>query len=73
MLAWYGSRSVQPGRKRALAQAERWIIDRQELDGSWGGIQPPWVWSLIALACRGHGLDSPYLRRGLDGWKRFLV
>ena len=52
---------------------ERWIIDRQELDGCWGGIQPPWVWSLIALACRGHGPDSPYLRRGLAGWERFMV
>ncbi|MGH3007152.1 MAG: squalene--hopene cyclase [Gaiellaceae bacterium] len=73
MLGWYGRQPVQPGRERALATAERWIIDRQELDGSWGGIQPPWVWSLIALACRGHGHDSPYFRRGLDGWKRFIV
>ena len=73
LLAWYGRQPLQPGRERALATAERWIIDRQELDGSWGGIQPPWVWSLIALACRGHGHDSPYFRRGLDGWKRFLV
>ncbi|HXV58385.1 MAG TPA: squalene--hopene cyclase [Gaiellaceae bacterium] len=72
-LAWYSRQRVQPGRERALAYAERWIVDRQELDGSWGGIQPPWVWSLIALACRGHGPDSPYLRRGLAGWKRFLV
>jgi squalene-hopene/tetraprenyl-beta-curcumene cyclase len=72
-LAWYAGRSFRPGRERALDHAERWIIDRQELDGSWGGIQPPWVWSLIALACRGHGHDSPYLSRGLAGWKRFLV
>lgn len=72
-LAWYSRQRIQPGRERALGYAERWIIDRQELDGSWGGIQPPWVWSLIALACRGHGHDSPYLRRGLAGWKRFLV
>jgi squalene-hopene/tetraprenyl-beta-curcumene cyclase len=72
-LAWYAAQRVQPGRARALAHAERWIIDRQELDGSWGGIQPPWVWSLIALACRGHGLESPYVSRGLAGWKRFMV
>ena len=31
------------------ARAERWIVRRQEADGSWGGIQPPWVYSLIAL------------------------
>ena len=72
-LAWYAAQRVQPGRERALAHAERWIIDRQELDGSWGGIQPPWVWSLIALACCGHGLESPYVSRGLAGWKRFMV
>jgi squalene-hopene/tetraprenyl-beta-curcumene cyclase len=72
-LRWYNGQPVQPGRERALGYAERWLIDRQELDGSWGGIQPPWVWALIALACRGHGPESPYLRRGIDGWKRFLV
>jgi squalene-hopene/tetraprenyl-beta-curcumene cyclase len=72
-LRWYNGQSFQPGRERALAYAERWLIDRQELDGSWGGIQPPWVWALIAFACRGHGLESPYLRRGIDGWKRFMV
>ena len=33
----------------ALRRAERWIVERQEADGSWGGIQPPWVYSLIAL------------------------
>ncbi|HXV32813.1 MAG TPA: squalene--hopene cyclase [Gaiellaceae bacterium] len=72
-LALYAGQSTQPGRERALDYAERWIIDRQELDGSWGGIQPPWVWSLIALACRGHGPESPSFSRGLAGWKRFLV
>jgi len=73
LLARYARARFQPGRRRALDYAEQWILDRQELDGSWGGIQPPWVWSLIALACRGHGPESPYLRRGLAGWNRFLV
>jgi squalene-hopene/tetraprenyl-beta-curcumene cyclase len=72
-LTRYQGASVQPGREHALALAERWIVDRQELDGSWGGIQPPWVWSLVALVCRGHGPESPYLRRGLQGWRRFMV
>ncbi len=73
LLSLYARSPVKPGRAHALALAERWIVDRQELDGSWGGIQPPWVWSLIALACRGHGPDSPYVRRGLDGWNGFLL
>ena len=73
LLAGYAARSFKPTREHALALAERWILDRQELDGSWGGIQPPWVWSIVALVCRGHGLDSPPVRRALDGWERFLV
>lgn len=73
LLARYHAQPFQPGREKALAYAERWIIDRQEADGSWGGIQPPWVWSIVALVCRGHGTESPYVRRALAGWKRFLV
>jgi squalene-hopene/tetraprenyl-beta-curcumene cyclase len=73
LLTRYQGGRFKPGRERALRAAERWIVDRQELDGSWGGIQPPWVWSLVALACRGHGPDSPFLARGLAGWKRFMV
>lgn len=73
VLARYAALPFKPGRETALRVAERWIIDRQERDGCWGGIQPPWVWSLIALACRGHGFDSPVMRRGVAGWSRFLV
>jgi squalene-hopene/tetraprenyl-beta-curcumene cyclase len=73
LLALVSSRGRRLGREKALAVAERWILDRQELDGSWGGIQPPWVWSIVALVCRGHDLESPYVRRGVDGWKRFMV
>ena len=50
-----------------IATAERWIRERQEADGSWGGIQPPWVWSIIALAALGNGLDDPALRQGGRG------
>ena len=73
LLRRYSRAPFTPGRERALGVAERWIIDRQELDGSWGGIQPPWVWSAIALVCRGHGPDSPYVQKALRGWSRFLV
>jgi len=37
------------GRARALKKVEKWIIARQEEDGSWGGIMLPWLFSLIAL------------------------
>src|SRR5437588_695727 len=60
-------------RRRAVAAAERWIRERQEADGSWGGIQPPWVWGIIALAALGHGLDDPVLGKAVEGWRGFMV
>ena len=56
-----------PLRARARAAAETWILEHQEADGSWGGIQPPWVYSLMALSSLGHDLDHPAIRQGLDG------
>jgi squalene-hopene/tetraprenyl-beta-curcumene cyclase len=60
-------------RRRAIRVAERWVRERQEADGSWGGIQPPWVWSLVMLAALGHGFEDQTFARGLAGWDRFLI
>jgi squalene-hopene/tetraprenyl-beta-curcumene cyclase len=60
-------------RRRAQRTAEQWIRDRQEADGSWGGIQPPWVWAIIALTALGHGLDDPTLGKAVEGWEGFMV
>jgi squalene-hopene/tetraprenyl-beta-curcumene cyclase len=62
-----------PLRRRAVTVAERWIRQRQEADGSWGGIQPPWVWGIIALAALGYGLDDPTLGKAVEGWQGFMV
>jgi len=69
----YERRPVKPLRRRAMKRVERWILERQEADGSWGGIQPPWVYSLMALAVRGHGVDDPAMKNGLEGIERFLI
>ena len=63
----YARRPVGLLRRQALRTAERWIVERQERDGSWGGIQPPWVWSIVALHALGYPLDHPVLARALDG------
>ncbi len=57
----------------ALRRCAEWIIARQEADGCWGGIQPPWVYSLIALHLLGYDLDHPVLRRGLAGLDSFTI
>jgi squalene-hopene/tetraprenyl-beta-curcumene cyclase len=60
-------------REAALVAAERWILRRQEADGGWGGIQPPWVYSVLALSLRGYSLDHPVLAKALEGLEGFLV
>ena len=59
-----------PGRERALRAAVDWIVGHQEADGSWGGIQPPWVYSLIALSALGYRLDHPVVAKGLEGFRQ---
>jgi squalene-hopene/tetraprenyl-beta-curcumene cyclase len=69
----YDRRPVSSLRRKALDTAERWIVERQEADGSWGGIQPPWVWSVIALHARGYPLDHPVMQRALSGLDSFTI
>src|SRR5580692_3379929 len=73
VLRAYERRPLRPLRRLALARAERWIVSRQEQDGSWGGIQPPWVYSLMALSLCGYPTEHPVMRRGLEGLDRFMV
>jgi squalene-hopene/tetraprenyl-beta-curcumene cyclase len=63
----------KPFRRFALGAAERWVVQRQEADGGWGGIQPPWVYSMLALALQGYPLDHPVMRTALDGLDSFTV
>jgi squalene-hopene/tetraprenyl-beta-curcumene cyclase len=65
---WYNRRPVRSLRRLSEARVARWICDRQEADGSWGGIQPPWVYSIIALHALGFPLDHPVIARGLAGF-----
>jgi len=73
LLRVYERHPIAPLRRLACARAERWIVRRQEADGSWGGIQPPWVYSLIALHLCGYPLEHPVMRRGLEGIDSFMV
>jgi squalene-hopene/tetraprenyl-beta-curcumene cyclase len=69
----YERRPLRWLRSLALRLATEWILRRQEADGGWGGIQPPWVYSLIALHLEGYPLDHPALRRGINGLDGFTL
>ncbi|WP_093393140.1 squalene--hopene cyclase [Thermodesulforhabdus norvegica] len=62
----YTSFPFRPGRETAIRLCLEWIIRHQESDGAWGGIQPPWVYGLMALYNEGYSLDHPVMSRGLQ-------
>jgi squalene-hopene/tetraprenyl-beta-curcumene cyclase len=72
-LKMYDRLPLQPGRATSRARLVDWITERQEADGGWGGIQPPWVYSLIALHLEGMPVDHPVIRSGLEGFRRFAI
>ena len=63
----------KPGRAQAIKRAEEWVVEHQEDDGSWGGIQPPWVYSLMALKTLGYPLDHPVMEKGIAGFDNFSI
>jgi squalene-hopene/tetraprenyl-beta-curcumene cyclase len=73
VLQHYRRHAIEPLRRAALERAERWIVRRQEADGGWGGIQPPWVYSLIALRLRGYPLEHPVMKAAIDGLDGFVI
>jgi squalene-hopene/tetraprenyl-beta-curcumene cyclase len=64
---------MRPFRKKGLQYAERWILDHQEESGDWAGIQPPMIYSIIALSAMGHDLSFEAIQRGLKALKQFTI
>jgi squalene-hopene/tetraprenyl-beta-curcumene cyclase len=63
----------KPLRARALARAEQWILERQEPDGGWGGIQPPMINCVMALRALGYGDEHPAVRMGIEAIESFIT
>jgi len=73
VLGPYERRPLRAVRELALARCAEWMIARQEADGGWGGIQPPWAYGLMALDALGYPLDHPVQKTALAGLDGFTV
>ena len=73
ILRLYEQAPIKPGRGLATRKALEWILAHQESDGCWGGIQPPWVYSLIALKHLGYSMDHPVMKKGVEAFERYAI
>lgn len=60
-------------RRRSLERALRWILERQDRNGGWAGIQPAMVNSVLALRAMGCAPDHPAVVAGLQAIDDFLA
>lgn len=58
----------KPFRRLARKTVVEWIIKHQDGDGIWGGIQPPTIYSLMALYNEGYLMTHPVLARCLKAF-----
>lgn len=59
------SAKLIPVRGAALRRVTEWIVRHQDADGVWGGIQPPWVYSVLALHVMGWDRRHPVVAAAL--------
>lgn len=62
-----------PWRQEGINAAEKWIIERQEATGDWGGIIPAMLNSLLALRCLNYNLNDPIVQRGFKAIVNFAI
>lgn len=62
-----------PLRNEGIQAAEKWILERQEVTGDWGGIIPAMLNSLLALKCLDYDVNDPIIQRGLTAVDNFAI
>ena len=65
--------NLVPWREEGLAAAEKWVLERQEATGDWGGIIPAMLNSLLCLRTLDYDVSDPIIQRGLTAVDNFAV
>ncbi|MHC5724388.1 MAG: squalene--hopene cyclase [Nostoc sp.] len=67
------SLNLVPFREQGIKAAEKWILERQEATGDWGGIIPAMLNSMLALRCLDYNPSDPIVERGLQAIDNFAI
>jgi len=65
--------NLVPFREEGIRAAERWILERQEATGDWGGIIPAMLNSLLGLKALEYDVHDPIIERGLAALDAFAL
>lgn len=70
---WTEKNNLVPFHQKSLKVAEKWILERQEDSGDWGGIIPAMLNSLLALRALNYDLYDPIVQRGIKAVDNFSI
>jgi squalene-hopene/tetraprenyl-beta-curcumene cyclase len=59
-------------RERALRYAENWVLEHQDANGSWGGIEPCYLLTPMALKGLGYRNDHPVIVKALSAVRELV-
>ncbi|MFM7448210.1 MAG: squalene--hopene cyclase [Leptolyngbyaceae cyanobacterium] len=65
--------NLRPLQQAGLDAAERWVLERQEVTGDWGGIIPAMLNSLLALRALNYDVADPIVQRGMKAVDDFCM
>ncbi|HYB91340.1 MAG TPA: squalene--hopene cyclase [Candidatus Binataceae bacterium] len=71
-LRFYDRHHLDSLRARALGRAESWLLDHQEANGSWGGIEPCYLLSAMALKALGYRNDHPVMKKAFEACRELI-
>jgi len=72
VLRAYNNHHLKNLRARAIRHAENWILEHQDANGSWGGIEPCYLLSAMALKGLGYRNDHPALKKALEASRELI-
>ncbi len=72
LLRWYDRHHQPKLRAHALRYAEQWLLEHQDTNGSWGGIQPPYLLSPMALKALGYRNEHPVIVKALAAARELM-
>src|ERR1700730_3839880 len=72
LLRYYDRNHWPSLRTQALRCAEQWLLEHQDANGSWGGIQPCYLLTAMALKALGYRNDNPVIVRALAAVRELI-